>query len=290
LSKTILITGGNGQVGFSAYSFLKKNYNVISTSKMGSDQLIKLDVSDKLEVATVLEKYSPDIIINCASFNNVDGCEIDKEKARSINFKGLQNLIAYSKKKSTLIHLSSDYIFNGQKNRYLESDSPEPLNYYGKLKLEAENLLRSSMRKYVILRCNVIFSQMLKNKSNFFAWVYNNLKDNKGISVVDDQVSNPVPVDLLNEIIESCIILESDGIYNVGTLDYLSRYDFALKICNCFNFDKMLLKKITSKDLNQIAKRPRNTFLDIGKTSKDLDVDIYSLDYYLTNIRDKING
>ena len=89
---------------------------------------------------------------------------------------------------------------------------------------------------------------------------------------------------MLVEIIESAIILKSTGIYSVGTLDAISRYDFALKICERFDFDKSLIKKITSDSLGQIAKRPMNTFLNIEKTSKALDIEIYSLDYYLTKL------
>tara|TARA_B100001029_G_C15009119_1_gene423069 strand:- start:352 stop:1212 length:861 start_codon:yes stop_codon:yes gene_type:complete len=285
----MLITGGCGQLGLSLHSFFKSSYNVISTSRVKSEKSVQLDVSDKLEVARVFEQHNPDIIINCASFNNVDDCEKNKKKARGVIFDGLQNLILNSRKDSILIHISSDYIFRGDKDKYLESDSPDPLNYYGRLKLESENLLRSSNREYLILRCNVVFSHILDNKSNFFAWVYKNLKNNQEISVVSDQISNPTPVELLAKVIEASIILKSNGIYNVGTLDPISRYNFALKICNCFNFDKLLLKKIESNSLNQVAKRPRNTFLDIEKTSKTLDIDIYSLDYYLKNIRDKIN-
>ncbi len=285
----MLITGGSGQLGSSLHSFFKTSYSVINTSRLQSEKSFQLDVSNRLEVAKALKKYSPDIIINCASFNNVDSCEKNKKRARGVIFEGLQNLVSNSRKDSLIIHISSDYIFNGEKDRYLESDTPDPLNYYGRLKLESENLLRSSNREYLILRCNVVFSHILDNNSNFFAWVYRNLKNNQEISVVDDQISNPTPVELLAKVIEASIILKSNGIYNVGTLDPISRYSFALKICNCFNFDKLLLKKIESSDLSQLAKRPRNTFLDIEKTSKTLDIDIYSLDYYLKNIRDKIN-
>ncbi len=289
MSKKILITGGAGQLGSNLHLFLEKSYNVINTSKAGSRDSLKLDVSNRLAVSAILKEYSPDIIVNCASFNSVDDCEIKKKKAREVIFKGMQNLIVGSEKKTKIIHISSDYIFDGQKNEYLESDIPNPLNYYGRLKLESENLLRSSNREYVILRCNVIFGEMIENKSNFFAWVYNNLKMNKAINLVSDQISNPTPVELLEKVIESIIILNSSGIYNVGTLEPISRYDFALKICDIFNFDRLLLKKINSHDLNQIAKRPMNTFLNIDKTSNSLDIDIYALDYYLTNIRDKIN-
>jgi len=289
LSKKILITGGAGQVGSSLYSFLEKTYNVTNTSRKGSESSIKLDISDRSEVVRVLNEYSPDVIINCASFNNVDNCEKDKRIARNVILEGLKNLALNSRTESMIVHISSDYVFNGKKVKYSELDQPDPLNYYGRLKLESENFLRGLNRKSVILRCNVVFSEILKNKSNFFAWIYNNLKDGKEINVVGDQISNPTPVELLIKTIESAIILKTDGIFNVGTLEPLSRYDFALKVCDIFNFDKGLLGKIESEDLKQIARRPMNTFLDTEKISKFLDIDVYSLDYYLEKIRDKFN-
>ena len=289
MSKKILITGGAGQVGSSLYSFLEKTYNVTNTSRKGSESSVKLDISDRSEVVRVLNEYSPDVIINCASFNNVDNCEKDKRIARNVILEGLKNLALNSGKESMIVHISSDYVFNGKKAKYSELDKPDPLNYYGRLKLESENFLRGLNRKSVILRCNVVFSEILKNKSNFFAWIYNNLKDGKEINVVSDQISNPTPVELLIKTIESAIILKANGIFNVGTLEPLSRYDFALKVCDIFNFDKGLLGKIESKDLKQIARRPMNTFLDTEKISKFLDIDVYSLDYYLEKIRDKFN-
>ena len=195
------------------------------------------------------------------------------------------NLIKCSDKECKIIQISSDYIFNGNKKEYLESDKPDPINYYGKLKLEAENLLRSSNRKFIILRCNVIFSHFINNKSNFLGWVYSNLKNKKNITVVNDQVSNPTPVELIWESINSLIILNSEGIYNIGTPDPVNRYDFAVKICREFNFKENLIKKIDSSSLNQLAKRPHNTYLNISKISSDLEIDIYSLEYYLNNIK-----
>ena len=285
MSKKILITGGEGQVGLSLFSHLSSFYKINNTSRLGGINSDRLDIVKASECDDFLKHSSPDIIVNCASYNNVDKCELNKKDAREVIVKGLNNLIKYSNKGCKIIQISSDYIFNGTKKEYLESDNPDPINYYGKLKLEAENLLRSANRKFIILRCNAIFSPFINNKSNFLAWVYNSLKNEKHISVVNDQISNPTPVELICEAINSLIILNSEGIYNIGTLDSISRYDFAIKICKKFGFKEKLIKEIYSSSLNQVAKRPYNTYLNIAKISNELEIDIYSLDYYLNNIK-----
>ena len=286
MSKNILITGGLGQLGLTLYSDFKESYKVINTSRTGSSDSIELDITDSSEVESKLNIYSPDIIFNCASYNSVDSCELNKKDARDVIVLGLQNLIKSSKKDCKIVHISSDYVFDGKKESYLELDKPSPINYYGKLKLESENLLRSSNRDFVVLRCTSVFSGLLDNKSNFLAWVYNNLKSKNNIRVVNDQSSNPTPVELVSKVLNLAIILNSTGIYNVGSLDLISRYEFALKICNQFGFDKTLIHKIQTESLEQIADRPKSTYLDVNKISDELDIDIYSIDYYLKNIKE----
>ena len=176
MSKNILITGGLGQLGLFLYSEFKESYKVINTSRTGLFDSVSLDVTNALEVEETLNEYCPDIIFNCASYNNVDNCESNRKEARDVIVFGLQNIIKKSKKDCKIVHVSSDYIFDGEKGSYLESDKPNPINYYGRLKLESENLLRSSNRDFIILRCSSVFSRSLDNKSNFLAWVYNNLK------------------------------------------------------------------------------------------------------------------
>ena len=205
MSKTILITGGEGQLGLSLYLSLKNIFNVFNTSKTPLNNSTQLNVSYPENVKNCIEKINPDIIINCASYNNVDKAELSKKKARDVIVKGIENLIKYSNKESKIIQISSDYIYNGNKGGYSESDAPDPINYYGKLKHEAENLLIASKRTASILRCNVIFSHYINNKSNFLGWVYRNLKKNNQINIVHDQISNPTPAKLVCDIIESII-------------------------------------------------------------------------------------
>ena len=285
MSKNILITGGSGQLGSILFSDFKETYNVINTSKEGLLDSVKLDVTDINEVRIRLEKYNPDIIINCASFNNVDKCELNRKNARDVIVQGLDNLIKASKKQCKIVQISSDYVFDGSKQKYSEMDRPNPINYYGRLKLEAENLLRSSNRDFIIFRCSCIFSGLMSNKSNFLSWVYNHLKTNNVISVVSDQISNPAPAELISKVLNLAIVLNSKGIFNIGSLDPISRYDFAIKVCDKFGFNKSLVKNIQTECLDQIAERPKGTFLAIDKIINELDIDVYSFDYYLNNIK-----
>ena len=288
MPRKILITGGNGQLGACLYNSFHGSYNTIKTSLKRSDNSYQLDVTNSKQVESVLIEEKPDIIINCASYNGVDKCESDKIKARNVIVDGLANIIKFSNRNSFIIHISSDYVFSGSKRSYSELDMPSPVNYYGKLKLESENMLIGSNKKYAIVRPNVLFSSAIDNKSNFLRWVVRNLKYQKNIDVVDDQVSNPTPVELLRDIIESIMLLNSEGVFNIGTADSISRYDFALKIAEKFGYDSKLINNVKTDDLKQLAVRPRTTFLNFDKVVEKLDVDIYSVDYYLKYYKEAI--
>jgi len=288
LSKKILITGASGQLGSYLCKVFLNRYNVLGTARKEGGNSYKLDISDGKQVKAVLHQENPDIIINCASYNNVDQSESHKIKARETIVQGISNIVRFSSKNTMIVHISSDYIFSGDKELYHESDKPHPINYYGKLKLESENILIGSNRKYAIIRPNVVFSGDIKNKSNFLGWVVRNLDSNKKINVVSDQVSNPTPVELLGEVIESIILLNIEGIFNVGTSDPISRYEFALKIAKIFNYDTNLINEIKTDDLKQLALRPKRTYLSCNKISNELELDVYSVDHYLKNYSEVI--
>ena len=181
MKKKILITGSSGQLGSALQSSLSVNFDILSTSKIKSDSLSYLknnkilDITNRNNVSYILNYFSPDIIINCAAFTNVDMSESNKKNAHNVNVLGLENLIKYSDKNIYIIQISSDYVFNGNLGPYKEDDLTYPVNYYGKTKLEAENILRGSNCRWTIFRPNVIYSYNLKCKDNFFTWIYRSL-------------------------------------------------------------------------------------------------------------------
>ena len=127
-----------------------------------------LNITQQKDVIKTIHNIRPNIIINCAAYTDVDGCEEDKKHAHLVNVIGLQNLIHASSPETYFIQISSDYVFDGKSGPYSEEDHTYPINYYGKTKLEAENILRGSRRKYLIIRPNVLYSEDLFVKGNFF--------------------------------------------------------------------------------------------------------------------------
>ena len=279
----ILITGSNGMLGSELCLNDKYKYEFICTSlhpKKRKHQF--LDVTKKDKVKKILDYYNPDVIINCSAYTNVDKAENNKAITHEVNVSGLQHLIKYSDFQTKIVHISTDYVFDGQHSPYYEDSNTFPLNYYGKTKLEAENMLIGSNRKFIIIRPNVLFSY---KDNNFFTFVYKNLLNNNLLNIVTDQISNPVYVPSLSTIILELILLDCEGIFHFGTDKNISRYDFALKIAKKFKFNEKLLNPILTKDLHQTAQRPLNTTLNCDKIEKYLDINLDSIDNNLQKIK-----
>ena len=260
----ILLTGAEGQLGNCLFYKLNEFFNVFSSSKNGNNKskINKLDITDSAEVKKNINLFNPNIIINCAAMTNVDLCEQNKSLCYDVNVNGLKNLIKHSDKETKIIHISSDYVYDGKNNSYDETLAPNPINYYGKTKLESENILIGSRRSYIIIRPNTLYS--LKG-NNFFTWVYNSLINNTEINVVDDQVSNPSFVPSLASSIIDIILMNGEGLYHHGSKDSITRYDFAIAISKKFNFNDKLIKKTNTKTLNQVARRPLSSILNCSK-------------------------
>jgi dTDP-4-dehydrorhamnose reductase len=206
----------------------------------------------------------------------------------------LRNLIQLSEVNTHIIQISSDYVFDGSNGPYSEDDHTFPVNYYGKTKLEAENVLRGTRRKWSIFRPNVLYSSDLFCKGNFFAWVYKSLLKKQAISVVADQISNPTLSNHFVNAIFQAIIMDYEGILHIGSDDYISRYEFAIEIAKVFGFDLDLISKIDtdflSRKLNSyIAERPLHSGLLIGKLEEELNFLSYSTNYNLKLLKRELN-
>ncbi len=146
----ILISGGNGQLAYDCKNILSKNYEVISLNQM------KMDITSLEEVERILSSLMPDIVLNCAAYTKVDACETEKELSKKVNVDGPRNLAQVVEKlKSALVHLSTDYVFDGKKNppqSYVGTDKTDPISYYGKTKLEGELEIQRTTDRYTIIR------------------------------------------------------------------------------------------------------------------------------------------
>ena len=269
--KKVVILGSNGLLGSTLSEYLSQYYDVLPTAFSSSNENhLRIDITNKKEMDNLFKKFTPEYIINCAAYTDVDKAENNRELAYDINVNGIKNIISSSSLNCKIVHISTDYVFDGKKDSYTEEDIPNPLNYYGKIKLESENVLRGSNRNHIIFRTSVLFNNTHKC---FYSWVLNELRENNKITVVDDQISNPTWTWSFSEAIYKSIINNLDGIYHYTGDDILSRFDFATKIAQLHDFNLNNIIKIKTDDLQQLAKRPLRTTLKTNKIKEMIDIE-----------------
>lgn len=274
----ILITGSNGMLGQRTVEFYssKTNYELLALSVEDKSVLegvdyISCDLSDKEQIKKAVYDFCPDSIVNTAAFTNVDLSETERELAWKINVKGVEYLAEAARViDAHLVHISTDYIFDGKKGPYNETAKPNPLGYYGRTKLASENALKISGINYTVLRTNVLYGIAKNSRPDFVKWVVNMLREGKQIKIVTDQINNPTFIDDLVQAINQVIEFGKFGVFNIGGAEFLSRYDFTLRIAEYFNLNKSLIVPIKTSDLNQAARRPLKSGLLTIKAQSEL--------------------
>ena len=282
----ILITGGFGQLGSALEESLSSKNEIYKTGKSipKGEVGIELNIQNIVYLKEVLNTIEPDIIINLAAMTNVDDCESHPELAKQINAESVQNLVNCFNGK--IIQLSTDYVFDGNNGPYSEDDIPNPISIYGATKLISEKIILNNTNNLVI-RGNVLYDHSLNNKASFLTWVVDSLLNKKMIRVVNDQFNNPTWTKSIADVIQLCIIEDTKGLYHWADEDYLSRFDFALKIAKKFNLDISLIEPITTDELDQLALRPLNGGLNQNKIKKELKLVPPSIDNCLDAIIDR---
>jgi len=284
----VLITGCHGLLGQKVLKvFLKStSAEILATAKepktfldlKGFDYTM-LDITNRSDVKNLIVYFNPDVIVNTAAYTNVDGCELNRELAWRVNVEGVRNLVHSARRvDAKLIHISTDYIFDGKNGPYDENAIPNPINYYGRTKLASENEIKIGGVRFAILRTNVLYGVGRNVKSNFALWLYNKLSSGEKIKVVTDQIGNPTYVDDLAFAILKVVEFDKEGIYNVGGKDFVSRYDFALKLAEIFSFDHELIIPVKTSELNQVAPRPLKSGLITLKAEAELGLKPYGVE------------
>ena len=268
----ILITGAFGQLGRALYKTLSSSHKVTLTGKVLPKNAIglKMDIQDKLNIQQIIELVRPEIIINLAALTNVDECEKNIAFAREVNIGGIINLCDCFNGK--IIQISTDYVFNGEKGPYVEDDKVSPISVYGKTKLDAERIVMNNNPNNLVLRTNVLYDYINHTNASFLNWIINSLKNDNPIKVVTDQINNPTWTYSFSDIINISIAKELNGLFHWGDADFLSRFDFAVKIADKFSLNKTLISPITTEQLKQYAKRPLKSGLINSKISERLGV------------------
>ena len=290
--KSILILGASGLLGSTLCVYLEKYFNIIlCLYKQDFDSIhevyTKFDIRDRDYLKTIILNIDPDYIINCIALTDVDLCEKNNNLAYEVNVAGVKNIISACPNNCKLIHISTDYVFDGRKSIYGEKDSPNPICYYGKTKLEAENIIRSSNKKYIIFRTSVLFNNSINH--NFYNWVTLSLINKNKIKVVTDQISNPTWTWSLSEAIFKTIVNNIDGLFHFGGNDIVSRYEFSLKIALSCGLPVENIIPISTDELAQKAQRPLVTTLSNNKLQELIDIDHPTLDFILEQLKNNNN-
>ncbi|MFN8397260.1 MAG: NAD(P)-dependent oxidoreductase [Bacteroidia bacterium] len=281
IAKTILLTGANGLLGQKLVQKLSRRDAVLliatgtGPNRNAVDEgytYVSMDVTKADQVRAVFEQYNPSEVIHCAAMTNVDQCEREPDACWDLNTKAVQILVDLCIEfKARIIHISTDFIFDGEAGPYTEKASPNPLSVYGRSKLEAENIVVNSGVPYAIARTMLVFGVVPDmSRSNIVLWVKKSLENGQNIKVVNDQWRCPTLAEDLAEGVVLMTMKDKNGIYNISGPDMLSIHEMALAVAEHWELDGSLITPVDSSTLNQPAKRPPKTGFIILKAQTEL--------------------
>ena len=277
----ILITGANGLLGQKLIDLLldKQEVEIIATSRgntrikeLGRAKYHSLDVTNASEVVSLFGNLKPDVVIHTAAMTQVDDCELNPEDCKVANIEAVRNIIEGCRSiDAHLIHLSTDFIFDGTKGPLTEDAIPQPVNFYGETKLEAEKLIFDSGIGWGIARTVLVYGIVPGlSRSNIILWVKDSLEKGKSINVVDDQWRTPT---LAEDLAQGCWLMaknKATGIFNISGNDMLTPYDMAQMVADHFHLDNKNIQRANSTTFSQPAKRPAKTGFVIKKAENEL--------------------
>ena len=296
----VLVTGSNGLLGQKLLYKLKADNTIdlIATS-LGENRVsntegysyLTLDITNKENLVEVIRSNKPDVVINTAAMTNVDLCEDKKQQCETLNVTAVSYLAdACLEYDVHLIHISTDFIFDGEDGPYKEDDKPNPLSYYGLSKLKSEEILYKHDVRWTILRTIIVFGvgESL-SKSNIVLWAKRALEEGEQLNIIDDQYRAPT---LAEDLADACILAakkKAYGIYNTSGKDIMSIYEMVERIGKYYGLDITNLNKISTSTLNQKAKRPPRTGFILDKANSLLDYNPHSFEESLSIVTRQLN-
>ena len=281
----LVITGSNGLLGQKLVNLFSRldSFEVVAISRGNNRNdtaknytYHNIDITDCKKLIDLLDGVKPNYIINCAAMTNVDQCEKEQDKCDAVNVEALKTIIDSAKKHNChLIHISTDFIFDGENGPYTEDHEPNPINYYGLSKLKGEQLIKQAQINYTILRTILVYGLVDNmSKNNIVSWIKNGVDSKQTLTIVNDQFRMPTLVD---DLADACLLAIQNtayGIFNVSSSELLSIYEMALQVAYAFNLDTSYIKSIPTSHLSQPAKRPPKTGFNLEKSKKFLKLPI----------------
>ena len=252
----ILVTGSEGMLAQDLKSVLGENNEIIPLSRQ------KMDITQKDAVIKNIKSNAPDMVINCAAYTKVDTAEEEKDRAFQVNGIGVQNVaVACAEMQIPLCHISTDYVFDGRKNKpYTPFDAANPLNIYGESKLAGEKYIQWILNKFYIVRTSGLYG---RGDNNFVMTILKLAKERRTVKVVTDQICSPTSTLNLSAGIKKLIESGSFGIYHItdDSGDGISWFDYAREIVSMAGISTEIIP-VTSEEFPRPAKRPAYSVLD----------------------------
>lgn len=231
-----------------------------------------VDITDRKAVSGLISEVGPEVVFHTAALTNVDRCELDRSAALRVNGTATGHIaLACAKVDAYLCYISTDYVFDGRKGMYREDDPPKPLSAYGESKLLGETEVRclGDRWKWVIARSSILYGAY-KKRFNFASWIVDELMGGRPVRIVTDQVGSPTLADDLAAAVLDLHRKGATGVFHVAGHEPVSRYDFALGVCDVFGLDRSLVAPVRTGELRQRAQRPENSSLDVSKVENVL--------------------
>jgi len=274
--KTVLITGCNGLLGSKLCAAALDRYHIVGLDihphalPLLPDIIYhRGDITRPETAEPVFSEYRPWQVIHTAAFTEVDGCERDHDRAWQVNVTGAANMAALCRRYNAgMVHISTDYVFNGENGPYTEEDPPNPISWYGRTKLESETAVRDIMPDAVICRTTVLYGHAPGTRPNFVSWLVSKLDKGESVKIVADQYGSPTLADDLAAAIILLMNRKVSGIFNTVGPDCINRLQFARMIVRAFDLDPSLLGELESSRLMQAASRPSRGGLKTDKIVK----------------------
>ncbi len=235
---------------------------------------MEMDFTQSDRIENVFNSFQPELVIHSGAMTQVDDCERDKSKSDSVNVEGTRNLLEFAKIHNCyFLYVSTDFVFDGLgEGMYKEQDEPNPINYYGKTKLQAEKLVQESGLDWAIARTVLVYGVVEDgSRSNIILWAKRSLEAQKPIRVVSDQRRTPT---LAEDLAFGCWLIaknEHNGIFHISGKDWLSPFQMAQKTSDFFNLDVSLVSPTNAEEFKELGTRPLKTGFNINKAKKILE-------------------
>ncbi len=255
-------------------------------SQVGRERYQQLDLTDLSSIAPYIARCKADWVVNVAAMTAVDLCEKEIELCQKINRDAPAVMAQHA---GRLLHISTDYVFDGENGPYSETDATSPLSVYGQSKLESERAVLSASTDHVIVRTMTLYGAGVGIRPSFVDWIKNELQAGHRVPVVTDQIGNPTLASNLAHNIWALIAADGKGIYNIADEERCSRFEWAEAIAQKMGLDSNLLRPVTTAELKQPAPRPLSSGLRLEKIAKIPHVRIESIDAQLCRYQEDLN-